>query len=133
MKREHKQKYFKRENKKIDKSNLIEITGNREELKEFKDKELTVEGFVTNTIGYSGTKRLVDSVKFGKYYIKHVWLKMENIGKLEHGYQKLKVKVTEYIDPYTNKEKYSLKYVGVKGKMHFQEKTKKIKWDKIYV
>jgi hypothetical protein len=128
-----KQRYFKRENKKIDKTNLIEVTGNREELKNLKDKELTVEAFVTNTIGYGGTKRLVDSVKIGKYYIKHVWLKMENIGKLTHGYQKLKVKVTEYINPYTNEPKYSLQYIGKKGKMYKDDKLKRIKWDKVYV
>ena len=131
--KEHKQKYWKRENKKIDKSNLIEVQGDRKELAEYKDQELIVEGFVTNTIGFDGTKRLVDSVKIGKYYIKHVWMKMENIGKLKHGYQKLKVKVVEYKNRYTGDSKYGLMYIGDKGKMYIDNTLKRTKWDKIPV
>lgn len=114
-----KQKYYKKENKKINKTDLIEITGARTELQPYLKSELNCSCFVTNTIGYQGEKRLVTEVKIPgtKFFIKHVWFKYENIGKLKHGYQKLRVKVTEYKDHITQETKYGLQYIGDKGKV----------------
>jgi len=128
----HKQKYFKKENKKINKNKLKEIVGTRVELAPFVEQTLEVECFVTNTIGYQGEKRLVTEVKIPgtDYFIKHVWFKYENIGKLKHGYQKLKVKVTKYKDYINNQEKYGLKYMGKKGKVFIDTKIRKPKWMK---
>lgn len=119
---------MKRENKKIDKSKLTEVVGNRDELKSYVGEVCFVDCFVTNTNGYLGGKRLVNEVYLDDLYIKHIWMKSENIGNLEHGYQKLKVKVIEYKDYSTNETKYGLKYVGTKGKKFVDNSLKKPKW-----
>lgn len=124
------QKYYKKENKKINKTNLTEIVGTRIELVPYLGSVIEVECFVTNTLGYRGEKRLVTEVKIPNtnYFIKHVWFKYENIGKLNHGYQKIKVKVSEYKDHITNEQKYGLKYSGTKGKVFSDTKMKIPKW-----
>ena len=113
----HKQRYFKPENKKIDKSNFYEVTGNREELEPYKGEIFEAKVFVTNTFKYSGEKRLVNSLilpikyKGKNLYVNHLWMKTEKIGHLSHGYQKIKVKIIEYPDLYNNKKKYGVQYV----------------------
>lgn len=121
---------MKRENRKINKDNLVEVTGNRDELAVFLGQELTVEGFVTNTYGYLGDKRLVTEIKIENFFIKHAWLKSNNIGNLGHGYQKLKVEVIEYQDFTTQEIKYGLRYKGTKGKKYVNDKLIKPKWMK---
>lgn len=121
---------MKRENKKVDKSNFIEVVGNRLELAEYLGQTFTVEGFITNTNGYLGGKRLVNEVYLKGLYIKHIWMKSENIGNLEHGYQKIKVKVTKYTDYSTKDTKYGLKYIGEKGKQYINNTLVKPKWMK---
>ncbi len=120
---------MKRENRKVN-HNLEEVTGNREELADYVNQELYVEGFVTNTFGYMDTKRLVTEVKIDNFFIKHVWFKNENIGNLKHGYQKLKVKVTKYKDQVTQEIKYGLKYIDKKGKKYQSTFLVKPKWMK---
>ena len=121
---------MKRENKKVDKSNFIEVVGNRLELAEYLGQTFTVEGFITNTNGYLGGKRLVNEVYLKGLYIKHIWMKSENIGNLEHGYQKIKVKVTKYTYYSTKDTKYGLKYIGEKGKQYINNTLVKPKWMK---
>ena len=123
---------MKRENKKVKKDNLIEITGNRTELEELLNKELKVEGFVTNTIGFVGGKRLVTEVRIPgtNYFIKHLWFQTERIGKLKHGYQNLEVKVVKYKDYVSGENKYGLKYIGKKGRVPYSNKIKIPKWKK---
>ncbi len=119
---------MKRENKKINKTNVTEVEGNRNELKEYLGETFMVECFVTNTSGYLGGKRLVNEVYLKDLYIKHIWMKSENIGNLDHGYQKLKVKVTKYKDQVSHEVKYGLKYIGTKGKKFIDNTLTKPKW-----
>ncbi len=119
---------MKRENRKIDKRKMTEITGNRPELEEFMGKDITVECFVTNTIGYRGGRRLVTEVKIGDLFIKHLWFKYDKIGKLPHGYQKLEVEITKYEDQVTHQVKYGMKYTGDKGKVHQNTNMKIPQW-----
>ncbi|MCD6435245.1 MAG: hypothetical protein J7L15_02475 [Clostridiales bacterium] len=113
---------MKRENRKINKSNLTEVSGNRTELKPYLGDTFEVDCFVTNTNGYLGDKRLINEVYLKDLYIKHIWMKSENVGNLDHGYQKLKVKVTKYTD-YSSKEvKYGLRYIGKNGKKFINSK-----------
>ena len=114
----HKQKYFKRENKKVNKENLIEITGTREQLALFEGKVVEVEAYITNTYGYTKSKRLLNEVRIlgSNFYIKHAWVKAENLAKAEHGYKKLKVEVIPYTDKVTNETKYGVKIVDTKYK-----------------
>ena len=121
---------YKRENKKVIKNNLNEVTGNREELEDYLNEELEVEAFVTNTYGYNNNKRLVNEIKIDNLYIKHLWFKTENIGKLEHGYQKLKVKVIKYKNYSTDEDKYGLRYIDKKGKLYQDSFLRKPKWMK---
>ena len=123
---------MKREKKKIKKSNLVEITGNRHELKELLDEELKVEAFVTNTLGFVGGRRLVTEVRIPgtNYFIKHLWFKSDRIGKLNHGYQNLEVRVVKYKDQVSGDNKYGLKYIGKRGIIHYSNKIKKPKWRK---
>ena len=118
----HKQKYFKAENKKIDKSGLYEIEGNREELAEYVGQIFKVKCFITNTYKYSEGKRLFNSVilpikKDGKrLYVKHLWTKSENTKHLNHGYKWIEVQIIEYPDLYNNKKKYGIKFLKLSEK-----------------
>ncbi len=115
----HKQSYFKKENKKVDKSNLFEIKGNREELAPFVGEEVVVDCFLTNSFKYSNTKRLVSSVKlpFKKenknLYINHVWTKSEKTKNTLHGFKKVKVKIIEYLNQYDRTKKYGVSILEV--------------------
>ncbi len=115
---------------KINKNDFIQVSGNREQLQEYLGQECVVDAFVTNTIGYTGGKRLINEVILDNLYIPHLWMKTENIGKLNHGYQKLKVKVTKYKDVYTGDNKYGLKYIGKRGKKFIDYSLRKPKWMK---
>ena len=130
----HKQKYWKKENKKVDKTNLIEIRGSRSELKEFLGKEIWVEGFITNTYGWDDTRRLLNSVRIlgTPYYITHVWVRRENLAKARHGFAKLKAKIISYKDHITGADKYGIKITDerFRGKHHRDNKVKKPKWKK---
>jgi hypothetical protein len=121
---------MKRENRKIRKDNLKEITGNRTELKEFMGKTLKCEVFITNTSGYQGNSRLVTEVKIPgtDWFVKHVWLKKINIGALPHGYRTLELRVVEYKDHITQELKYGFRYVGEEGKMKINTKMQIPKW-----
>ncbi len=119
---------MRRENKKVKKDNLIEVTGNREQLKRYKGETVKAEVFMTNTLGYQEKKRLAQQVKIGDLYISHCWFRTENVGKLPHGYQKIKVKIIEYQDQETKEIKYGLKYQGEKGKMYQNNELIKPKW-----
>ena len=116
----HKQRYFKKENKKIDKSNFYEITGTRDELKNYLNQEFEVQAFITNTYKYSGEKRLLSSVvlpieKDGKkLYVNHLWVKSERTKNISHGFKKLKVKVVKYKDYYNNSFKYGVRVIEYK-------------------
>jgi len=109
----HKQNYWKKENKKINKKNLIEITGQRLELEPYKGKVLDCYVFVTNTTAYNGNKRLVTEVRIPdtNYYIKHLWVQEFNLplDQVQHGYQDLKLKVIEYSNIETGDAKYGVK------------------------
>ncbi len=120
---------MKKENRKLAR-NLPEVTGDRTELKPYLGEELNVSCFVTNTTKYQGQKRLVTEIKIHGMFIKHAWMKTSNIGKLEHGYQKLKVKVVKYVDQVTHGAKYGLKYIGKEGKVYQNDKMVKPKWMK---
>jgi hypothetical protein len=121
---------MKRENRRIKKDNLKEITGNRTELKEFVGKTIECEVFVTNTTGYQGNKRLVTEVKIPgtNYFVKHIWLKKIKIGKLKHGYTKLRLKVIEYKDQITKESKYGFRYTGTEGNMKINTDMVIPKW-----
>ena len=123
---------MKRENKKINKELLIEVTGSRQELKEYLGEQFKAEAFVTNTIGYVGQKRLITEIKIKTltetYFINHAWFNIEDIGNLKHGYQILAMEVIEYKDQITNESKYGLKYVGLKGKKYIDNTMIKPKW-----
>ncbi len=118
---------MKRENRKLN-HHLKEVTGLRTELKDYLGDELRVNVFVTNTLGYKGNKRLIQEVYINDLYLKHIWLKTENVGNLQHGYQTLKVKVVDYKDQVTNEVKYGLLYIGTKGKQYTDNTLKKPKW-----
>jgi len=109
---EHKQKYFKRENFKVQKENLQEITGTRSELAKFLGEVIDCEVYVTNTIGYHGQKRLLTEIRIPNtnYFCKHAWVKEHNcpLTKITHGYRTLKLRVTSYFDQTHNYTKYSL-------------------------
>lgn len=119
---------MKKENKKIDKSNLIEVIGPRIELKKYLGVVFYAPAFVTNSYGFTGDKRLVTEIKIEEYFINHAWFKTANIGKLNHGYQTLEVKVVKYKDQISNIDKYGLKYVGTAGKMFQNNELIKPKW-----
>ena len=117
----HKQHYWKKENKKIDKSKYLEIKGNRSELKGYIGHSVIVEGFLTNTYGYGGLKRLVNSIVLPfkhndkQLYINHAWIKTSKVSNVSHGYKKFKVKIVEYIDKYStdNKKKYGIQLIEI--------------------
>jgi len=115
----HKQKYFKKENKPIKKDNLLEIVDNREELKDYVNQEFIAYGFITNTYGYEGTKRLINSIILPikknnkKLYIKHAWTKTEKTKNIPHGYHHFKVKIKQYKDLYNNKSKYGIVFISL--------------------
>lgn len=120
---------MKRENKKVNKELLVEVTGARVELKEYVGEQFKVEGFVTNTLGYRGGKRLVSEIYLNNLYLKHCWFSAADIDRLEHGYQLLEVEVIKYQDFITKEFKYGLKYVGAAGKKFpNKEVLKKPKW-----
>jgi len=104
---------MKRENRKIKKTNLKEITGARTELKEFLGEVLECECFVTNSVGFLGEKRLLTEVRIPQtnYYIKHLWVKEYNfpLSKVPHGYQKVELEVIKYTDKITQATKYGVK------------------------
>ena len=115
----HKQKYHKPENKKVNKDNFYEITGNREELKEYKGEEFIARCFLTNTYKYSREKRLINSLvlpieKNGKkFYVNHLWVKTERVKGISHGFKTIKVKVIEYDNLYDGSKKYGVKFLEV--------------------
>jgi len=115
-----KQKYFKRENKRIDKHKLTEIDGNREELKPYVGQIINCEVFVTNSLGYQGDKRLLTEVRIPgtQYFVRHLWVKEYNlpVDKIQHGYQKVKLKVISYDDQVTGDKKYGVKIADEKIK-----------------
>ncbi len=106
----------KRENRKVNKGNLVEVTGNRTELESFLGQTLECEVFITNSLGYCNEKRLITEVRIPntKYYIKHLWLKEWNVplNKVKHGYGKLSLKVVDYWDSETGDVKYGVQYAG---------------------
>ena len=107
------QKYFKKENKKVDKTDLIEITGDRTELEPFVGQVLDCDVFLTNSTGYLGDKRLITEVRIPKtpYFIRHLWVKSINcpVETVPHGYQKIKLKVITYNDQTNGHTKYGVK------------------------
>ena len=117
----HKQRYWKKENKSIDKTNLYEVQGNRDELAPYVGEVFEVKAFLTNSYKYSETKRLLNSVilpvkKDGKnLYVNHLWVRSSKTQNVKHGYKKLVVKVIEYKDLYQDKPKYGVKIVEVKN------------------
>ncbi len=121
---------MKKENKKIDKTNLTEVIGSRIELKKYLGETFQAPVFITNTYAYTGEKRLVTEIKIKEYFINHAWFKTANIGKLTHGYQNMEVKVVKYKDHITDDDKYGLKYVGKKGKQFQNTGLVKPKWMK---
>ncbi len=136
MKTKMKQKYYKKENKKVNKDNLVEITGNRHQLKDFVGEVLEVQCYVTNSYGFQYSKRLVTEVRIPNtnLYIKHLWMKRENVAKLQHGYQNLKVKIVEYNnhkfdEDENNYTKYGIVYEGEEGKIYVDKKMYKKHWD----
>ena len=120
----HKQNYWKKENKKINKKNLVEITGQRLELEPFKGKVLDCYVFVTNTTAYNGNKRLVTEVRIPEtnYYINHLWVQEFNLplDQVAHGYQDLKLKVIEYSNINTGDAKYGVQ-IAEKNKYKIRE------------
>ena len=120
---------MKRENKKI-KHNLKVVSAPRLELEEYKGKIFKIEAFITNTINTIGNMRLVQQIKFDDLYINHLWMKVENIGNLPHGYHKLDVKVNKYKNRKNNEIKYGLTYVGKKGNKFIDNTLHKPKWMK---
>ncbi len=113
----HKQKYFKPENKKVDKSKFYEIKGNREELKDFVNQEFVVRCFLTNSYKYSEDKRLLNSLilpikKENKnLYVNHLWVKTERVKNISHGFKTIKVKIIEYDNHYEGSKKYGVKFL----------------------
>jgi len=120
MTQTHKQKYHKRENRSVNRSNLTEIVGKRDELIPFLGEIINCEVFVTNSLGYQGDKRLLTEVRIPKtnFYIRHLWVKEYNlpIDKIQHGYQKVKLKVISYDDQVTGDKKYGVKIADEKVK-----------------
>jgi len=120
MNKTHKQKYHKRENKSVNRSKLKEIVGTRDELIPFLGEIINCEVFVTNSLGYQGDKRLLTEVRIPKtdFYIKHLWVKEYNlpVDKIQHGYQKVKLKVISYNDQVTGVMKYGVKIADEKIK-----------------
>jgi hypothetical protein len=118
----HKQKYFKKENKKIDKSTLYEVKGSREELKDYVGETFEVKAFLTNTYKYSETKRLLNSVilpikKDNKnLYINHLWVRSEKVKNVKHGFKTFIVQITEYNNLYSEdgSKKYGVKVKEIK-------------------
>ena len=119
---------MKKENKKIDKSNLTEVIGPRVELEKYLGCTFKAPVFITNTYGYTGEKRLVTEIKIEEYFINHAWFKTANIGMLQHGYQNIEVKIVKYKDHINDTDKYGLKYVGKKGKVYQNTSLVKPKW-----
>jgi hypothetical protein len=115
----HKQHYWKRENKKIDKSKFIEVKGNREELKPFLNKKFKSQGFLTNSYRYDETKRLINSlilpikIDNKNIYINHVWVNAEKVKNVQHGFKKFIVEIIQYKDLYNNKPKYGIEVLEV--------------------
>jgi len=109
----HKQKYFKRENKQVNKKNLTEIVGTRKELEPYLGQTINCEVFVTNSTGYLGEKRLLTEIRIPKttFYIKHLWVKEYNlpIDQVQHGYRKVELKVIKYREQITGDTKYGVK------------------------
>ena len=101
---------MKRENKKVNKENLVEIKGLRTELEPYTGKVIQVEAFITNTYRDTETKRLVNSVRIlgTPYYINHAWMRTDRIGAAPHGYRKFKVKVVKYEGLITHEDKYGI-------------------------
>ena len=118
---------MKKENRKLNKKGITEITGSRDQLKEFMGRDLLCNCFVTNTEGYLGGKRLITEIKIPEtdYMVKHVWVKSSNVSKLEHGYHNLNFKVTEYQDQVTHLIKYSLRFTDKRYYKTFNTKTSK--------
>ncbi len=123
---------MKRENKVVRKNNLIEITGNRLELEPYLGQTLECEVFVTNSLGYLGEKRLITEIRIPEtnYYVKHLWIKHYNlpINKVNHGYQKMTLKVVDYWDAITGDVKYGVKYAGKKLKKPAEAKMVIPQW-----
>jgi hypothetical protein len=118
----HKQKYHKKENKPIDKTNLYEIKGSRDELKEYVGEEFEVKGFLTNTFKYN-TKRLLNSLILpikveDKYmYVNHLWVNSEKVKDIKHGFKTFIVKITEYDNLYSDNpddKKYGVRIKRIK-------------------
>ena len=131
----HTQKYWKKENKKINRDNLTEITGNREQLKDLLGETFLAKCYITNSIAYFNTKRLVTEIQLPikdstdkTYYIKHVWCKMENIKLAPHGYDQLKMKVIRYINQETQETKYGLQCDDVRYKAYEDSSMKIPQW-----
>jgi len=116
----HHQTYFKKENKKIDKTKLYEVENNRIELKKYLNKTVKAQAFVTNTYGYEGSKRLLNSIilpynKEGtdkKLYIKHAWALAETVKDIPHGYTNVIVHVIKYKNLIDNTDKYGIEIIG---------------------
>ena len=126
------QRYNKRENKTIKKTNLVEVVGSREELKPFLNKTLNCEVFVTNSLGYLGEKRLLTEIRIPEtdFYIKHLWVKEYNlpIKNIPHGYRKINLKVIQYSDKITQEIKYGVRIANPKKQP--QNKMIKPRWMK---
>ena len=110
----HKQKYWKKENKSIDKSNLYEVKDNRTELKDYVGRVFKVKAFLTNTFKYNEQKRLLNSVILPieidgkKVYVNHLWIRSEKVSSIKHGFRTFKVKIIEYDNLYEGDKKYGV-------------------------
>jgi len=113
----HKQTYWKTENKKVDKSQFFEVKGNRTELKDYVDQEFIVKCFLTNSHKYNEGKRLINSLVLPikiddkNLYVNHLWVNTNNVKDINHGFKIIKVKITKYKDLYNNKKKYGVKFL----------------------
>ena len=123
---------MKRENKKVRKGHLTEITGNRLELEPYLGQTLECEVFVTNSLGYCDNKRLITEIRIPgtNYFVRHLWVKTWNLplNKITHGYRTLPLKVIDYWDSVDESVKYGVKYAGEKLRKPAEAKMVIPKW-----
>ena len=125
---------MKRENRKINKDNLHEIVGAREELKAYLGEVLECQCFVTNSVGFMGDKRLITEIRIPdtNLFVKHAWVKERNLplNVFPHGYSLVKFKVIKYTNHYDNTKKYGIQIAEKLHRAPRNNKTSKPKWKK---